>query len=135
MSGKLPALPCWPCPYASACCGWGSTLSDEEAAAIAEAHGPATIYRTRWGEWRTRVRKGRCVFHRDNGCVIHAESYYPAVCRGFPWTDAETGGPYEYDQTICPEFLQRPELVQLGRAALTGAQSPAGDPCPSTPER
>jgi hypothetical protein len=36
------------------------------------------------------------------------------VCRGFPWIDAETGGPYEYDRTICPEFLNRPELVQLG---------------------
>jgi hypothetical protein len=38
------------------------------------------------------------------------------VCRGFPWTDAETGGPYEYDRTICPEFVTRPELVQLGRS-------------------
>jgi len=35
------------------------------------------------------------------------------VCRGFPWTDAETGGPYEYDRTICPEFVLRPELVQI----------------------
>ena len=89
------------------------TLSDEEAAAISQAHGPDRIYRTRWGEWRTRVRGGRCVFLVENVCTIHGASYYPAVCRGFPWIDAETGGPYEYDRTICPEFLQRPELVQI----------------------
>ncbi len=73
------------------------------------------MYRTRWGEWRTRVKGGRCVFLRDNVCTIHAESHYPAVCRGFPWTDAETGGPYEYDRTICPEFVLKPELIQMGK--------------------
>ena len=88
-------------------------MSEEEAAAIAELHSPDLIYRTHWGEWRTRVRRGRCVFLKDNVCTIHAESYYPAVCRGFPWIDAETGGPYEYDRTICPEFVLRTELVEL----------------------
>ena len=57
-----PPLPCFPCPHASACCAYGVTLSDEEAAAITAAHGGHLIYRTRWGEWRTRVRGGRCVF-------------------------------------------------------------------------
>jgi hypothetical protein len=89
-------------------------LSDDEAAAIGRAHGEEVVYRTRWGEWRTRVRGGRCVFLVDNHCTIHGRSYYPAVCRGFPWTDAETGGPYEFDRTICPEFVSRPQLVQLG---------------------
>ncbi len=111
----FPALPCFPCPHASVCCSWGVTLSDEEAAAISQVHGEDKVYRTRWGEWRTRVRNRRCVFLRENGCSIHAESYYPAVCRGFPWVDAETGGPYEYDQTICPEFVTRPELTRLGK--------------------
>ena len=76
-----PSLPCFPCPHNSSCCAYGVTLSDDEAAAIARGHGPATIYRTRWGEWRTRVRGGRCVFLRENVCTIHAEPYYPAVCR------------------------------------------------------
>jgi Fe-S-cluster containining protein len=89
------------------------TLSDEEAEVIVREHGDCLIYRTRWGEWRTRVRRGRCVFLTDNRCTIHGRSYYPAVCRGFPWTDAETGGPYQYDQTICPEFVDRPELAQI----------------------
>ena len=75
------------------------------------------VYRTRWGEWRTRVKGGRCVFLRENVCTIHSQPYYPAVCRGFPWTDAETGGPYEYDRTICPEFILRPELVSIHRSA------------------
>lgn len=116
MSLDFPKLPCWPCPHQSACCSYGSTLSEEEAALVAKHHGPELIYRTRWGEWRTRVKKGRCVFLDGNGCRIHAKPYYPAVCRGFPWTDAETGGPYEYDQSICPEFTRQPELVQLGNA-------------------
>jgi Fe-S-cluster containining protein len=111
----FPSLPCFPCPHRSSCCSYGVTLSDDEAAAIAEAYSPDLIYRTRWGEWRTRVKGGRCVFLRDNVCTIHAELHYPAVCRGFPWIDAETGGTYEYDRTICPEFVARPELVQLGR--------------------
>ena len=113
----FPSLPCYPCPHLSSCCAYGVTLSGDEAAAITRAHGPDVVYRTRWGEWRTRVRGRRCVFLRQNVCTIHAEAYYPAVCRGFPWTDAETGGPYEYDRTICPEFITRPELIQLGRGA------------------
>src|SRR5215207_7965761 len=108
-----PALPCYPCPPSSACCAYGVTLSDDEAGAISRIPGAGTGYRTRWGEWRTRVRGGRCVFLRDNVCTIHAEPFYPAVCRGFPWIDAETGGTYEYDRTICPEFIIRTELVEL----------------------
>jgi len=108
-----PQLPCFPCPHASACCAYGVTLSDDEAEVIAREHGAHMIYQTRWGEWRTRVRQRRCVFLVENRCTIHGQSYYPAVCRGFPWTDAETGEPYQYDQTICPEFLARPELVQI----------------------
>lgn len=91
-------------------------MSDEEAAAIAVAGGGGMIYRTRWGEWRTRVRNRRCVFLADNICTIHGQPYYPAVCRGFPWTDAETGGPYEFDQTICPEFIAHPRYAQIGKA-------------------
>ena len=52
---------------------------------------------------------------RPTSAPFMTRRYYPAVCRGFPWTDAETGGPYEYDRTICPEFIVRPELTQLGR--------------------
>jgi hypothetical protein len=96
------------------------TLSDEEAAAIAAARGDDTVYQTRWGEWRTRVRNRRCVFLVENRCTIHGQPFYPAVCGGFPWTDAETGGPYEYDQTICPEFVQYPEYVQIGRVNSGG---------------
>jgi len=58
------------------------------------------------------------VFFQDNTCVIHDQPYYPAVCRGFPWTDSDTGGPYEFDQTICPEFVSRPELSAIGKAVV-----------------
>lgn len=114
-NGGHPPLPCFPCPYDSACCAYGTTLTDEEAAALIAVHGSSVAYQTRWGEWRTRVRDRRCALFQNNRCIIHGESYYPAVCRCFPWTDAETGGPYEFDRTICPEFVRRPELVQLGR--------------------
>jgi len=115
MATDFPALPCYPCPHQSACCAFGTTVSTVEARGLTARYGEDTVYRTRWGEWRTRVRKGRCVFLVDNVCTIHDDPNYPAVCRGFPWTDAETGGPYEFDQTICPEFIARPELVVLGR--------------------
>ena len=113
---ELPELPCYPCPYNSSCCAYGVTLSDGEAALIQAAHGPGMVYRTRWGEWRTRVKNRRCVFHRDGGCTIHTEPYYPTLCRGFPWTDAETGEPYQYDVTICGEFEARTELIELQRS-------------------
>ena len=108
----IPELPCFPCPHRAACCGWGTTLTDEEAASLTSRFGDVA-YRTRWGEWRTRVKNRRCVFFNGEGCSIHADPSYPQVCRGFPWTDAETGGPYEYDRTICPEFIARPELITI----------------------
>ena len=46
---ELPALPCYPCPHHSACCAYGVTLSEDEAAGITAAHGAAVVYRTRWG--------------------------------------------------------------------------------------
>ena len=109
----FPPLPCFPCPHQSACCAYGTTLSEDEARAIGAEHGKEKIYRTRWGEWRTRVTRGRCVFLSNNTCSIYNERYYPAVCRGFPWVDAESGGPYEFDRTICPEFKRKPELVRI----------------------
>lgn len=112
----FPPLPCYPCPHDSNCCSWGATVTDEEASAILAEFGDGHVYQTRWGEWRTRIRNGKCAFLVDNQCQIHGRPYYPEVCRCFPWRDAETGGPYEFDQTICPEFSSRPELVQLGKA-------------------
>jgi hypothetical protein len=126
----LPTLPCYPCPYDASCCAFGSTVTDEEAAAIEANHGPGLVYRTRSGEMRTRVRNGRCALYRDGACTIHDRSYYPAVCRGFPWTDAETGGRYEYDVTICGAFEAQPELIALQRAIPT-IESPC--PPPASP--
>jgi len=80
----LPSLPCFPCPYNASCCAYGVSLSDSEAAAIEADFGPGLVYRTRWGEFRTRIRQKRCSLYRDGGCTIHDKSYYPAVCRGFP---------------------------------------------------
>lgn len=100
----LPVLPCYPCPHQSACCSYGTTLSEAEAQVIGRDYGWHLIYRTRWGEWRTRVKHRKCVFLKGNACSIYDREHYPAVCRGFPWTDAETGGPYQFDRTICPEL-------------------------------
>jgi len=112
-NSRFPELPCHPCPHNATCCAYGATVSEVEAAAITTDVGEGLVYRTRWGEWRTRVVEGRCVFYKGGGCEIHNRPYYPAVCRGFPWVDAETGGPYEYDRTICLEFIGRPELTQI----------------------
>jgi len=117
----LPTLPCYPCPYQASCCAYGTTISEEEAAAIEADFGPGLFYRTRWNEIRTRVRNKRCVLFRDGGCSIHDKPYYPLSCRGFPWHDGETGGRYEFDVTICGAFEAQPELVQIhGRIPLAG---------------
>lgn len=112
----VPSLPCYPCPHQGSCCAYGSTVTDEEAAAIEAGHGKGMVYQTRWGEWRTRVRNKRCVFHKDGGCSIHDRPYYPKLCGSFPWIDGEHAGRYEHDLTICGEFVARPELVELQRA-------------------
>lgn len=112
----FPSLPCHPCPFNSSCCNYGTTLSDEEAAQIEGQHGPGLVYQTRWGEWRTRVRKGKCSMFQQGGCSIHAKPYYPTLCAAFPWTDGDTGGRYEYDVTICGMFDAHPELVEIQRA-------------------
>jgi len=109
----FPPLPCYPCPHQSACCAYGTALSDEEPADIRAEHGAGRIYLTRTGEWRTRLVEDRCAFLENNVCSLYNKPYYPAVCRGFPWIDAETGGPYEYDRDICPEFTRRPELYHI----------------------
>lgn len=108
----FPSLPCYPCPYASSCCAYGTTLDPQEAAAIEANHGPGLVYETRWGEWRTRVKNRRCAMHRDGGCTIHDKPYYPTTCRGFPWTD-DTGDRYEFDVSICGEFEKNPQLVEI----------------------
>jgi hypothetical protein len=112
----LPSLPCYPCPHEASCCAFGTTVSEEEAAAIEANHGPGLVYETRWGELRTRVRNRRCVLFRDGGCSVHDKPYYPTTCQGFPWVDGDTGERYEYDVTICGEFERRPELIELRRA-------------------
>jgi len=111
---RFPPLPCYPCPHRSACCAHGVTLQDAEAEPLARKYGRDTVYYVKEeAEWRTRVVGDRCVFLRDNRCVIHDDPHYPLVCRTFPWIDAETGGPYQFDRTICPEFSTRPDLVRL----------------------
>jgi Fe-S-cluster containining protein len=123
-STAFPALPCYPCPHASACCAYGATLSDAEVEAIHRVHGKGKTYQTRWGEWRTRVAKGRCAFLRNNSCSIYDQPYYPAVCRGFPFVDAESGGPYEFEREICPEFELRPELHQINPFRTSSPPAP-----------
>ncbi len=109
-------LRCYPCPHNASCCAYGTQLTETEASTIAREHGSDVVYRTRWGEWRTRVRDKRCVLYRNGGCAIHAASYYPAMCAGFPFNDPTTGGAYEYDTDICGTLEEQPELITLLRA-------------------
>ena len=116
VASAIPSLPCYPCPHNASCCAYGTTVSEQEAAAIAAVHGADVVYRTRWGEIRTRVRARRCVLLKDGACTIHDKPYYPSQCRGFPWTDGETGARYEYDVTICGAMAAASDLVQLQKS-------------------
>ena len=107
----LPELPCYPCPYNASCCAYGTTLSEEEAAAIEKHVGAGLVMQTRWGEWRTRVRNKRCVLYRNGGCSVHDQPFYPSLCRGFPWTNGD-GEPYEYDIDICGALADQ-QLVTI----------------------
>ena len=103
-------LPCHPCPHESACCKWGTPLTDDEATALATRFGAASIaWDPREEEWRTSIVDGTCFFIKDNTCTIHAHVGYPSTCAGFPWT------PDESEVDICPELLtgKHPELDAL----------------------
>lgn len=103
-------LPCFPCPHQAACCAYGVSLVGDEADVLRARHGTsALVWDDEENEWRTAVVDGKCIFLRDGACTIHDQPYYPKTCRGFPWLDGETGGPYLYDQSICPELPETPE--------------------------
>jgi hypothetical protein len=101
---KRPRLPCYPCPHDSSCCAYGTSLTKREARALRKRYGDTHVYETRWGEWRTRIKGGRCVFLKENSCVLHADPQYPATCRGFPWTLADQVTPYPFPKDICGEI-------------------------------
>lgn len=118
---KLPVLPCYPCPHRSACCGWGVTLLGDEVETLRRLYGAdAVIWDADEQEWRTATVGDRCRFLKDNACTLHARPEYPAICRGFPWYDGE-GGPYIWDQTICPEFLPGGVAASSANAASDGS--------------
>src|ERR1043166_5343150 len=98
----FPPLPCFPCPHQSACCAYGTTLSEDEARAIAADHGKEKIFRTCGGERRPRASRRRCVFLPNTPCSIYTQPSLPAMSASLRWVNAESGGPYEFDRTICP---------------------------------
>jgi hypothetical protein len=98
-------LPCYPCPHKSICCSWGTDLTDKEAELITAKYGKdSLLLNVQEGVYRTQVSDGKCFFMKDNGCSLHAEEYYPAVCKKFPWKNQEGNGKYESDLSICPEL-------------------------------
>ncbi|WP_394833501.1 YkgJ family cysteine cluster protein [Pendulispora rubella] len=117
MSSRLPvipsSLPCFPCPHDSICCSWGTSLNAKEAETLKSLYGDdAIVWDDEENEWRTRVDGDRCMFLKSNACSLHDRPEYPSVCRCFPWSDPETGGPYQYDLSICPELPQDEEPAE-----------------------
>ena len=76
---KRPRLPCYPCPHESSCCAYGTSLTKREARALRKRYGDTHVYETRWGEWRTRIKGGRCVFLHENSCILHADPGFPCT--------------------------------------------------------
>jgi hypothetical protein len=107
---QLPTvLPCYPCPHDSVCCSWGTSLEADEEKELRRIYGDAAlVWDAEENEWRTSVvltaGGDRCFFLKNNSCSLHDKDHYPRICRGFPWKNGHTGGPYEYDLTICPEL-------------------------------
>lgn len=126
----LPVLPCHPCPHGNRCCSKGTNLRDDEAADIAEKYGAKSVIllvgqeiherfainggtvsaNTLWNrgapEWATAVNQRGCVFlEPDGSCRLYAESFYPQVCRMFPWKDLASADRAE-DAELCPAHGQ-----------------------------
>jgi hypothetical protein len=97
-------LPCHPCPHRSACCRWGTWLSDEEGVALNKLYGNMVFLDEDTKVWRTQVKDGRCVFY-NGGCSIHHLDVYPESCRDFPWKDSRNPlAPRAFDAITCPEI-------------------------------
>jgi Fe-S-cluster containining protein len=131
-------MPCGHCPHGAACCQDGAALSLEERDAIIAHHGAHTVVWDQdtvddgWPGWRTATVAGDgtgCVFlDGAKRCTIYDASYYPRICRGFPWFDDTLVEPYDDDVDFCPEFLTRPELVPLTRSGRVDGLKPMTTP-------
>ena len=102
-------LPCHPCPWRSACCRWGTWLTDAEGLALSREFGPAFVYQDLdTGRWRTQVWSGRCMFFKQ-GCIIHQQSNYPEMCRAFPSQRPDDPlAPRAFDAVTCPGVSDNP---------------------------
>jgi len=60
-------------------------------------------------EFRTAVKDGHCVFLENNACSIHSRTYYPIVCRGYPFRNLYDTRPYEFE-IECPDSSLSPLL-------------------------
>jgi hypothetical protein len=99
-------LICFPCPHNGACCEFGVDITDEEADQMISIHGSESVILDDGG-YRTNVKNGCCFFFLDGLCSIHSKSYYPKVCKSFPFEDGILGGPYQGDANECPEFANK----------------------------
>ena len=98
-------LPCIECPHRSACCRWGTWLSDSEGKALQELYFDKVFFDEDVKMWRTQVWNGRCVFFNGVGCDIHHLDIYPKSCKEFPWKDSRNPlHPRAFDSITCPEF-------------------------------
>lgn len=87
------------CKSGSACCRYGVSLTDMEAAIASALYGVGySVWSNEEQGYRTGIKDGKCVFLGADGlCSIHNTNHYPEVCKKFPnWG-------YDGDRTICPE--------------------------------
>lgn len=111
-------LPCSPCPHGSPCCNHGTTLTPEEASALAQTFGlhavallsPEELCERGWfdpppeqGMWATTLHNNQCTLLQDNGCIAHNHPHYPLACKAFPHNDVFEPLPQASDAHLCPE--------------------------------
>lgn len=98
-------LVCFPCPNNSMCCQHGVDIYPDEEVQIILNHGAEAVVSGPNGMARTAVVDGTCIFMKENRCKIHAESYYPKVCKSFPFKDSESDEPYK-GEVDCPSWKE-----------------------------
>jgi Fe-S-cluster containining protein len=105
MTPKNNQLPCFPCPHRSACCRWGTWLTEEEGWKIFTKYPDKVYFDEDVKNWRTQIWDGRCVFYNNGGCTIHNEDFYPSSCKDFPYKDMRNPLlPRAFDAITCPEI-------------------------------
>ena len=114
---RVPGAALFPCPHHSACCAYGVTLSDDEAAAIARAHGADRSTAPAGASGAPGSEAAAASFCETTSAPSTPSRSIPRCAAGSPGPTPKPAAPMSTTGRSAPSSCIRPELVQIHRTA------------------